>query len=446
MEHLYTTKTVIPGATQKCGICYDLFTTPAVKCDQCNQYVHLKCSRMPKYMAIKYFTSRVHYTCAACIEEGTDNYQAICDWMDSVGVPVTGESHVTNDLTGESLDNSTAGETRKHACAQQNNDQITGIALALAELIEQVSRLTSKINKKDENEPPNYPGGGKTAQTSTKNHVNKPRPEDSSSTYYADAVAKANYNQHVVFIKPKDLTTPSNNEEIISTLKHVPTVTARNTQQKAMKLVFPSEPTKDQAIEALEANNQIADTHQIICEKKLKPKICITFIPEQIEDSEIVQSIQDKNENIKNVMNEETDMKLLFTKPSTPGYKTAVITVTPRIRKIIENNDNRVYLHMSRCRAYDHYWVIRCGKCTKYGHKTTNCHATEPVCGHCAQTHLSNTCTNKHLLKCHHCLTNKREVTDHSSFSTQCPTFIQAKQNVIRRTIRWVDEETVTKN
>lgn len=244
-----------------------------------------------------------------------------------------------------------------------------------------------------------------------------------------------------MFVKPKDLTTSTNTEEIVSTLKQVPVVTAKTIQQKTLKLVFPSETTKDRAVEALEANDQIIDNHQIVSEKKLKPKICITFIPDCIKDSEIIKSIQDKNENLADLMTEE-DMKMLFIKSSAPGYKTAVIIVSPNIRKQINKNDNRIYLHFSRCRVYDHYWVRRCGKCMGYGHKTNACRAENAVCGHCAQNHLSNSCTNKQQLKCHHCTAIGREETGHSSFSTQCPSFIQAKHNIIRRTMRCVDSET----
>ena len=203
-------------------------------------------------------------------------------------------------------------------------------------------------------------------------------------TSYGDVIAKVNHNQHAVFIKPKESTTPSNNEEIISALKNIPTVAMKTTQQKTVKLVFPTKSAKDRAVEALEASGRLADTHQIASENKLKPKVSIAFVPDIIEDTKIIQSIQEKNEHIADLMEQEDDMKLLFTKPSTPGFKTAVVSVSPRIKKAIENNGNRVYLHLSRCRVYDHYWVQRCGKCMGYGHKTTHCHAKEPICGHCA--------------------------------------------------------------
>ena len=443
MEQLHTLKTAIPNVNEICGKCSDIFTSAAVKCDLCSKYVHLKCSRMPVHMAIKYFISRIQYVCETCMETKTDNYETLCDWADSLGVHGDGESRVSEVHTGESSNDSTTTEVMK-----RNNDQITGITTALAELKEQVSMLTAKINVNSENGPNltfNDSRKGTAVRTNKTKPTNKSRQDNLPSILYADAAAKVNPNQHVVFIKPKDLMTPPNNEEIISALKNVPTVAVKTTQQKTMKLVFPTESTKDRAVEALEANNQIAGKHQIISEKKLKPKICITFIPDYIEDSVIIQSIQDKNEPLADQMVEADDMKLLFTKPSTPGYKTAVITVSPSIRKEIENNDNRIYLHLSRCKVYDHYWVRRCGRCMGYGHKTVNCHATEPVCGHCAQTHLSNSCTNKHQLKCHHCTTSEREETNHSAFNTQCPTFIQAKHNIIRRTER-IPKNLVPKN
>ena len=433
MDQLITGRIDNPGE-KLCNLCKKDFPCAAVKCNNCNEFLHLECTGMPNYMTIRYFTSRSTYQCEICMKSNIDKYEELLEWLNN-----------NRRTTDESSKDSATNEAIGNVNTPQNNDQIAEITTALTELKGQITELTKKIYEIRANEPQRTSNNTReenAKQTETNKPTTKTRQTKPQNTSYAEAAAKVNPNQQVVFIKPKDPTTPANNEEITAALKNVPIVNAKTSQKKTVKLVFPSEATKDRAIEALEANNQIAENHQIIREEKLKPKICITYVPNYIEDSEIVQSIQDKNKPLTDLMVHEDDMKLLFTKPSTSGYKTAVIKISPSIRKEIEKNDNKIYLHLSRYKIYDHYWVRRCGNCMGYGHKTAHCHAEEPICGHCAQKHRSVNCTNKHQPKCHHCTTNGKVENEHSTFSTQCPTFIQAKQSIIRRTMRCADGET----
>ncbi len=410
MDKIIPNKREIPE-NKLCEKCQESLATAAVKCGQCDCLFHLDCTGMPDYMAIKYYTSRVLYTCENCVKSGSDNYQQLTDWIEN-----------NRHTKGQSVNNINNDEYGKQ------NQQLHDITTAIAELRSEVASLTRKTEAEN---------GDKQKQQS------KMMKE---GTTYAGATAKTNGEHHAVLLKPKDNTGPPNKEEIISVLKQVPTVSMKTTQQKTVKLVFPTEKAKEQALGALKTMDQIENTHHITSEKKLQPKVQVVFIPDFIQDEHIIQSILEKNEQIDELMEQETDMKLLFTKSSKPGFKTAFLSVSPSIRKAMENNNNRVYLHLSRCKIYDHYWVQRCGKCMKYGHKTANCYAVEPVCGHCAQNHWSNKCTNKEQLKCHHCTVNNREETRHSAFNTNCPTFIQAKHNIIRRTKQCSEGETMAKN
>lgn len=174
-------------------------------------------------------------------------------------------------------------ETMKQDRLQPNYDQqLTEITTTITQLKEQVSLVSTKILR-------NYEERGDS------NDVREAEIRKPTQPSYADVIAIVKHNQHAVFIKPNDGANPTDGSEITSTLKKVPIVTAKLTQQKPMNLVFPTASAKDRAIEALETNNQIADNHQIISWTKLKPKISIAFIPDNIKDSEAVQSIQDKS-------------------------------------------------------------------------------------------------------------------------------------------------------
>lgn len=146
MEQLNTQKTAITNRVQKCATCSEFFKSTAVKCGQCNKYVHLKCSRMPVYMAIRHL-SRVQYTCQTYMETKTDNYQTLYGWVDSLGVHVNDESRVSNVHTGELSNDGTTVEAMNPIKIQQFNDKLMGITRALVELTELVSMLTRKSMK-----------------------------------------------------------------------------------------------------------------------------------------------------------------------------------------------------------------------------------------------------------------------------------------------------------
>ena len=406
---------------ENCGKCLKNILAAAVKCSQCHDFFHPECTRMPDYIAIRYFTSRIAYACETCVTANVDEYQQLLAWRNN--------NRCTSD---ESHNESPNGDTSSEA-VNRINTQLTGLMTVVSGMRLDIAQLAKKIMDDDEAKPRMYSDVTRAGRTQTqaqeKKQFMKNRQPNPSKT-------------HAVFIKPKDGTAPINNEEVISALKNVPTVAMKTTQQKSVKLVFPTKLVKDRAVEALGASEQLTQTHLIASETKMKPKITIVFIPNNIDDAQIVRSIQDKNEQLADLIESERDMKLLFTKPSAPGFKTAVVSITPSIRQTIVKNGNRVYIQFSRCRVYDHYCVRRCGRCMAYGHETDHCHAKEPICGHCAQKHMSNECNNKSQLKCHHCNTSDREETEHSVFNTGCPAFITAKQRVIRRTMRCEDEET----
>ena len=149
--------------------------------------------------------------------------------------------------------------------------------------------------------------------------------------------------------------------------------------------------------------------------------------------------MKDKNPQIAELCSTPEDLHLLFTKPAAPGYKTAVIATSPEIRNRIMKT-GYIYIHMSRCKAYDRYWVFRCRKCMSYKHKTEKCSNENPRCGHCSNEHLSEECTNKTAPKCCHCTDNSRVDTQHSAFDTSCPSFIAARNLVVRKTMHVLEE------
>ena len=119
-----------------------------------------------------------------------------------------------------------------------------------------------------------------------------------------------------------------------------------------------------------------------------------------------------------------------------------ILAVSPKVRKAVRENQDYVYIHASRCKVYDHFWVLRCGNCMAYGHRTSHCRLSNPICGYCSGEHKSQNYTQKEQLKCTHCATKDKEDTSHSAFNTKCPYFINAKHNLERKTLTNEDEGT----
>ena len=68
--------------------------------------------------------------------------------------------------------------------------------------------------------------------------------------------------------------------------------------------------------------------------------------------------------------------------------------------------------------------IIRCYKCQKFGHMSSNCHSRES-CKHCAEEHSVAKCTNKDKpAKCSNCKGN------HEADDTNCPTYIKQIRTV----------------
>ncbi|KAK3884930.1 hypothetical protein Pcinc_010773 [Petrolisthes cinctipes] len=191
---------------------------------------------------------------------------------------------------------------------------------------------------------------------------------------------------------------------------------------------------------ALAESTKLSETHVFSPENKLKLKITISYVPRSIEDEDIVQLITEKINQISDLVDQGHTMRVLFSINSTTGFKTVILAVSSQIRKAIRDNQDYVYINLSRCKVFDHFWVLRCGNCLAYGHKTTHCRRENPNCGYCSGQHRSSDCTQKEQQKCIHCVSISRDDASHSAFSTKCPSFLIAKENLIRKTIECEDE------
>lgn len=401
MEKFHLSK-IVKLDGQECGECSTKLETAAVKCDQCKELFHLKCTKMPTHTMIKYFTTRVSYACKKCVIKTTDGYEDIENLVIELG---TGSTLTSDDVTVHN-------KVTTEPAVGDSFGMFNKLAENINELRAEVNSLAQKMN------PENKYGKQKLYSQALRST------EDIGQS-----------SQQAVYIKRKDCENINSSEaDISSALKAVPAVSMRNVHEKTIKLVFPNGEAKQRAVEEIEQSESLNNIYEVSSAKKLRPKITVTYIPDFIDDSEIIKSVTDKSPEITELIENPEDLKLLFTKPSAHGFKTAVISTSPLIRNAVMKT-GFIYMHMSRCKVYDRYWVFRCNKCMQYGHKAEKCRQEKPRCGYCAGEHYTKDCTDKNTLKCCHCTDNTREEKQHSAFDTSCPSFIAAKNRIIRRTM-----------
>ena len=108
--------------------------------------------------------------------------------------------------------------------------------------------------------------------------------------------------------------------------------------------------------------------------KKMLPKMTLTGIPSSFPEGEIIDGILSKNKKIKSLCEEGLHLSLLFVKQKDQNeHKVAVLKMATEIRKAVNKTGVYVYLGLSRCRAYDRFWVTQCFHCQRFGHIATKC-------------------------------------------------------------------------
>ena len=180
-------------------------------------------------------------------------------------------------------------------------------------------------------------------------------------------------------------------------------------------------------------------THQ---PAELLPTISISNIPIRYTKDELIPLFMKGNPDISKLVHEKSEEFIVLTcKPQQRDNlkQQATVRVSNNIRKIIEIQGNRLYVGSSSCKVYDHFYVKRCNHCQKYNHYQSECKANHPTCGHCSETHESDSCPHKNLHDFYPCCPNcsksdkhNNTMHTHSAFDRTCPSY-QAEQNKLRK-------------
>ena len=171
--------------------------------------------------------------------------------------------------------------------------------------------------------------------------------------------------------------------------------------------------------------------------KKILPKMTVVGIPSTFQNDEIINSIREKNPKIREMMDGGSVLTLLFVKDRASD-KLVVFKMSPDIRNFIVRAQGYLYVGLSRCRAYDRFWITQCYHCLKFGHIAARCGRKDkdPICGHCSQNHETRRCSNKESVRCANCSDARipHEQLNHSALSRNCPAFAAQRRILMSNT------------
>ena len=190
-------------------------------------------------------------------------------------------------------------------------------------------------------------------------------------------------------------------------------------------------------------------TSQSAAPKLLAPKIKIIGVCSDVfNDSkdDIICQIREKNPDIDQLIVNEDDFKIIFMKKEDNFI---VIKTTGRIRELIIEMGNKIYLGLQILNVHDHIHLIQCYHCQEFGHYSGSdfCKQKEGrgACFYCAsREHKSSDCRDKRNIsrhRCINCVRDKRSSTHHKSADPLCPLVIRETLRMYSR-IDGVDPES----
>ncbi|MCP4274573.1 MAG: hypothetical protein GY781_21825 [Gammaproteobacteria bacterium] len=324
----------------------------------------------------------------------------------------------------------------KAAIVGEVSGALAAVALEIKTMGDRINNLEGKVSV------PDVPSFAKILQETV--GTSKMQQQRNSTEINDGGEMKTIWDKQVLIIKPKTTTTNGRTQlpdakTITTVLNSVPVSKCTQTGSGTLVVRLPTKKAKEDAGKAIKEHLGSDSGLSVTEPKKLLPKMTVVGISSGTEDNEIVPSILMKNTKIRSLVNEGLTLDLIFTKQGKDAHtKIAVIKTSPEIRSSIVDEGNSVYVGLTRCRAYDRFWVTQCYHCQGYGHTSDRCALKDdsPKCSFCAGNHNSKDCSNKTTPKCVNCAkaTPATGPTNHFASNKNCPFMIAQRNKLIENT------------
>jgi len=174
------------------------------------------------------------------------------------------------------------------------------------------------------------------------------------------------------------------------------------------------------------------------------PTISVANLADNYSEKDLEDLLLQAHPNIEALKSQGEIFSVLKVKPQikNSSKNQATIRVSNNIRKIIEQQGDRLYISSFSCKVYDQFHVKRCNNCQGFGHYRSECESEKSICGYCSKNHPSEDCpenkTGTLIPCCINCSKGKYgdERNTHTAFDRICPAYV-AEQQHLRKTINY---------
>jgi hypothetical protein len=384
-----------------CAVCRLSVTkkkAPGVQCGgSCKQFFHFdKCAKVTAEECDLIEKSRLVYVCPACKKKRTSlifpRRDSISDFED-----------VANNMPLEKL-------VQAQNELKEDVKNLTKIVEEMNKKISVFDSVIERFEKVAENFENKAPPEKKVK-----------KPQNLQKVSYANIVQN---NKPVVIVRPKN--TEQLGGETLNQIKSVFDPVESNinglksVSNGGVVIMCSDSESTEKCREEIAA--KLGDNYEVNVSKQKKPLLKIWGLSEEIESDEFINRLKKQNDCVL----ENAEIKVVNMKTNPRGV-VCLLEVDQATHEALMAV-GRVFVGWDSCRVYQHIDILRCFKCSQFGHRAVNC-THEVCCAKCSENHDGKDCQSENV-KCVNCAwANERMKLSldvkHPSFSLKCPSYLR---------------------
>jgi hypothetical protein len=169
-----------------------------------------------------------------------------------------------------------------------------------------------------------------------------------------------------------------------------------------------------------EIPTKLGDAYDVNVSKQKNPLLKIWGLSEILEKEEFIQRLKKQNECVL----ESADLNVVNIKKNPRGVMCLLEADQQTHESLLAVG--RVLIGWDSCRVYQHIDILRCFKCSQFGHIAANCR-NQLCCAKCCGDHDGQDCYSVDV-KCVNCVGANERLklnldVNHASFSLKCPSY-----------------------